>query len=158
MLRSRQKTVVSGIDWLGWFTYAHLGQRRDYARALKLYRTRDWVCQLTGRSGLSYEEALVSEQRSRTLIAKVCRRYGAISTIRTPLSAWSAGASCPCHKSLGPSPEALDWRQDGTIRSERFTKPQQQCLQTHYGELYYCAKACEEQQLFQRKPGRCSHH
>ncbi|KAK9860443.1 hypothetical protein WJX84_001872 [Apatococcus fuscideae] len=42
----------------------------DYARALKLYRTRDWVCQLTGRSGLSYEEALVSEQRSRTLIAK----------------------------------------------------------------------------------------
>ncbi|KAK9865721.1 hypothetical protein WJX84_004504 [Apatococcus fuscideae] len=42
----------------------------DYARAVKLYRTRDWVCQLTGRSGLSYEEALVSEQRSRTLIAK----------------------------------------------------------------------------------------
>lgn len=58
-----------------------LGLRRDYARALKLYRTREWVCQLTGRSGLSYEEALVSEQRSRTLIAKVEDLYGAISAL-----------------------------------------------------------------------------
>ena len=34
---------------------------RDYLRALELYRQRTWTCAATGRSGLSYEEALTSE-------------------------------------------------------------------------------------------------
>jgi hypothetical protein len=48
-----------------------IGFRREYCRKLSLYRKRDWVCQLTGKAGLTYEEALVSESRARGLIQQV---------------------------------------------------------------------------------------
>lgn len=43
---------------------------RDYLRALELYRQRTWTCAVTGRSGLSYEEALTSESLSGGLLSQ----------------------------------------------------------------------------------------
>jgi len=34
----------------------------DYLKQLNLYRQRVWMCKVTGKTGLTYEEALVSEQ------------------------------------------------------------------------------------------------
>ena len=48
-----------------------LACRREYSRKLSLYRKRDWSCQLTGKAGLTYEEALVSEARAKGLIKQV---------------------------------------------------------------------------------------
>ncbi|KAI5383965.1 uncharacterized protein LOC127105514 [Lathyrus oleraceus] len=36
----------------------------DYLNRLNLYRQRVWACKVTGKTGLTYEEALVSEQRA----------------------------------------------------------------------------------------------
>ncbi|XP_058731136.1 uncharacterized protein LOC131602927 [Vicia villosa] len=36
----------------------------DYLSRLNLYRQRVWACKVTGKTGLTYEEALVSEQRA----------------------------------------------------------------------------------------------
>ena len=45
--------------------------RRDYLRAINLYRQRVWTCKVTGHGGLSYEEALTSEAR-HAAIQQVC--------------------------------------------------------------------------------------
>lgn len=37
--------------------------RREYLRAINLYRQRVWTCKATGQGGLTYEEALTSEAR-----------------------------------------------------------------------------------------------
>ncbi|KAH1251306.1 Bromodomain adjacent to zinc finger domain protein 1A [Glycine max] len=37
-------------------------QSSDYLKRLNLYRQRVWMCKVTGKTGLTYEEALVSEQ------------------------------------------------------------------------------------------------
>ena len=34
---------------------------REYVKAIRLYKQRVWACDKTGRSDLSYEEALLSE-------------------------------------------------------------------------------------------------
>ena len=39
--------------------------RRDYCKKLSLYRKRAWTCRLTGRTGLTYEEALACEARAK---------------------------------------------------------------------------------------------
>jgi ATP-utilising chromatin assembly and remodelling N-terminal len=44
---------------------------RDYLRSLELYRQRTWTCAATGKSGLSYEEALTSESLSGSLVQPV---------------------------------------------------------------------------------------
>lgn len=47
---------------MGWlFT---LTQISDYLQRLNLYRQRVWSCKVTGKTGLTYEEAIVSEQRA----------------------------------------------------------------------------------------------
>ena len=61
---------------------------REYCRKLSLYRKRDWVCQLTGKAGLTYEEALVSESRARGLIQQV--------------GGFPKHALCPCCRPLVP--------------------------------------------------------
>ena len=40
---------------------------RDYLHALELYRQRIWTCAASGKSGLTYEEALTNESLSRSL-------------------------------------------------------------------------------------------
>lgn len=37
---------------------------RDYLKRVNLYRQRVWRCKVTGKSNLTYEEALVSEHRA----------------------------------------------------------------------------------------------
>ena len=44
---------------------------REYCKRLSLYRKRAWTCQLTGKVGLTYEEALVSEAIAEGAIQKV---------------------------------------------------------------------------------------
>ena len=36
----------------------------EYASRIHLYRNRVWTCKVTGKSNLTYEEALVSEQKA----------------------------------------------------------------------------------------------
>lgn len=43
----------------------------DYVAKLRQYRSREWTCAYTGKSGLTYEEAVQSEARSATLLSKV---------------------------------------------------------------------------------------
>ncbi|PNH06118.1 Tyrosine-protein kinase BAZ1B [Tetrabaena socialis] len=40
----------------------------EYLAKLSEYRSRQWTCSFSGRSGLSYEEALESEQASNSLL------------------------------------------------------------------------------------------
>lgn len=37
---------------------------RDYIKRIEKYRERVWTCKITGKTGLSFEEALVSESRA----------------------------------------------------------------------------------------------
>ncbi|KAK9824389.1 hypothetical protein WJX72_009931 [[Myrmecia] bisecta] len=41
-----------------------------YLKQLNLYRQRQWSCQYSGKSGLTYEEALTCEERSKGLVEK----------------------------------------------------------------------------------------
>lgn len=36
----------------------------EYAKRINFYRKRVWTCKVTGRGNLTYEEALVSEQKA----------------------------------------------------------------------------------------------
>jgi hypothetical protein len=38
---------------------------RDYLARLLLYKKRHWVCEVTGKGSLTFEEALVSETKAR---------------------------------------------------------------------------------------------
>lgn len=49
------------VEDMGCFT---LTQISDYLQRLNLYRQRVWSCKVTGKTGLTYEEAIVSEQRA----------------------------------------------------------------------------------------------
>ena len=42
-----------------------------YLAKLELYRSRQWSCALTGRAGLTYEEALRTEQRTAKTVPSV---------------------------------------------------------------------------------------
>ncbi|KAG4998887.1 hypothetical protein JHK87_019959 [Glycine soja] len=44
------------------FTKEIFQDYHDYLKQLNLYRQRVWMCKVTGKTGLTYEEALVSEQ------------------------------------------------------------------------------------------------
>ncbi|XP_061369900.1 uncharacterized protein LOC133312677 [Gastrolobium bilobum] len=46
------------------FTKEIFREYHDYLDRLNLYRQRVWMCKVTGKTGLTYEEALVSEQRA----------------------------------------------------------------------------------------------
>ncbi|KAK2384943.1 hypothetical protein P8452_39748 [Trifolium repens] len=46
------------------FTKEIFRDYQDYLNRLNLYRQRVWACKATGKTGLTYEEALVSEQRA----------------------------------------------------------------------------------------------
>ncbi|XP_027341484.1 DDT domain-containing protein DDB_G0282237-like [Abrus precatorius] len=46
------------------FTKEIFREYHDYLKRLNLYRQRIWMCKVTRKNGLTYEEALVSEQRA----------------------------------------------------------------------------------------------
>ncbi|KAK1267293.1 hypothetical protein QJS04_geneDACA009058 [Acorus gramineus] len=46
------------------FTKEIFRDYREYLNRLNLYRQRSWTCKVTGKTNLTYEEALVSEQRA----------------------------------------------------------------------------------------------
>lgn len=46
------------------FTKEIFRDYHDYLQRLNLYRQRVWSCKVTGKTGLTYEEAIVSEQRA----------------------------------------------------------------------------------------------
>ncbi len=52
--------------------HARLG--RAYAARLRLYRSRDWTCRFSGKTGLTYEEAAASEAREGGAAAQVRAR------------------------------------------------------------------------------------
>lgn len=43
----------------------------DYLGAMKLYKLKVWCCSYTGRSGLTYAEALEEEAKATALLVKV---------------------------------------------------------------------------------------
>ena len=44
---------------------------RVYLSKLNFYRQRQWSCQVTGKHGLTYEEAATSEQKSKAATGQV---------------------------------------------------------------------------------------
>ncbi|KHN47428.1 DDT domain-containing protein [Glycine soja] len=43
----------------------------DYLNRLNQYRQRVWTCKITGKSGLTYEEALVSEKHAAEKVQQI---------------------------------------------------------------------------------------
>ncbi len=50
---------------------AAAARRSAYIARVHLYRSRDWTCSFTGKTGLTYEEAALSEARSADTGARV---------------------------------------------------------------------------------------
>jgi hypothetical protein len=48
---------------------------RDYIGRVNLYRQRVWTCKATGKTNLTYEEALLSEQRANEKIQQFPKAY-----------------------------------------------------------------------------------
>ncbi|KAK7358754.1 hypothetical protein VNO77_00692 [Canavalia gladiata] len=53
------------------FTKEIFRDYHDYLKRLNLYRQRVWMCKVTGKTGLTYEEALVSEQRATEKVQQI---------------------------------------------------------------------------------------
>ncbi len=70
--------------------------RRDYLRRLEFYRQRIWTCSATGKSGLSYEEALTSEAAARSLAQPVRLRRHPEHIAAAPTHAHDACRCCRC--------------------------------------------------------------
>eukprot|EP00898_Chlorokybus_atmophyticus_P006517 jgi/Chlat1/6867/Chrsp51S09106 len=47
----------------------------EYIRRIKLYRQRIWTCRVTGKTNLTYEEALVSENKAAAKIQQFPQEY-----------------------------------------------------------------------------------
>eukprot|EP00026_Physarum_polycephalum_P001657 Phypoly_transcript_01659.p1 GENE.Phypoly_transcript_01659~~Phypoly_transcript_01659.p1 ORF type:complete len:665 (-),score=123.41 Phypoly_transcript_01659:37-2031(-) len=50
--------------WMIRFTNEAFGKYEDYLKRIELYRDRVWTCKITEKSGLTFEEAALSEKRS----------------------------------------------------------------------------------------------
>ncbi|XP_028220360.1 pentatricopeptide repeat-containing protein At2g03380, mitochondrial-like [Glycine soja] len=61
---------VKDKDYLfdGWYS---LTCTSDYLNRLNQYRQRVWTCKITGKSGLTYEEALVSEKHAAEKVQQI---------------------------------------------------------------------------------------
>ena len=84
---------------------------RAYCRKLSIYRKRAWCCSLTGKAGLTYEEALVSEGVARGDIQQVIQRFrypatcpaskrAARGPVRNPPFAHASGHSTTAYQQL----------------------------------------------------------
>lgn len=74
-----------------------LAARRAYLRQLHHYRLRIWSCKYTGASGLTYEEAVLSEQRVGRVVDQVrpaaaARQQAACRSRLHSRVHWTAGA------------------------------------------------------------------
>ena len=58
------------LDYLfdGWYS---LTCTSDYLNRLNQYRQRVWNCKITGKSGLTYEEALVLEKHAAEKVQQI---------------------------------------------------------------------------------------
>lgn len=65
--------------------------RRDYIKQQSLYRQRVWSCKYSGSNGLTYEEAVASEDKVAAVVDQVGAGGGAV-----PFHA--QGRSCSMHK------------------------------------------------------------
>jgi len=52
----------------GWYS---LTRTSDYLNRLNQYRKRVWTCKVTGKTGLTYEEALVSEKHGAEKVQQI---------------------------------------------------------------------------------------
>lgn len=43
----------------------------DYLNRINLYRQRVWMCKVTGKTNLTYEEAMVSEKRATEKVQQI---------------------------------------------------------------------------------------
>ncbi|KAK7399322.1 hypothetical protein VNO78_10504 [Psophocarpus tetragonolobus] len=61
------------------FTKDILRDYHDYLKRLNLYRRRIWMCKVTGKTGLTYEEALVSEQHATEKVQQFPKELATIA-------------------------------------------------------------------------------
>lgn len=54
-----------------WRSASHSCACRLYLSKLNFYRQRQWSCQVTGKQGLTYEEAATSEQKIKNTTSQV---------------------------------------------------------------------------------------
>lgn len=73
------------------------GACREYLRQLNLYRARTWTCASTGQGGLTYEEALTSEARQRSL--SQVRGTGGTGVLHNLAEARTDPLKNACHRS-----------------------------------------------------------
>lgn len=52
----------------GWYS---LTRTSDYLNRLNQYRKRVWTCKVTGKTGLTYEQALVSEKLATEKVQQI---------------------------------------------------------------------------------------
>lgn len=64
--------MIIGMRGYGW---SALTQISDYLNSLNLYRQRVWTCKVTGKMGLTYEEAMVSEQRASEKVLQLPKEF-----------------------------------------------------------------------------------
>lgn len=70
---------------------------RDYTKKLSQYRKRLWSCQETGKAGLTYEEALLSEARAKGDIHEVYFCIMAVPGLaNAPMTTWALDVSHFC--------------------------------------------------------------
>lgn len=56
--------IVSAIGWTITLCLTILTWISEYLNRINSYRQRVWMCRVTGKTNLTYEEALVSEKRA----------------------------------------------------------------------------------------------
>ena len=67
-----------GEVWILESTGELFGEYGDYLKALYLTKSRVWSSVYTGVSNLTYQEALLEDERGRALARKVCHRMDAL--------------------------------------------------------------------------------
>ncbi|XP_051127035.1 uncharacterized protein LOC127248630 [Andrographis paniculata] len=60
------------------FTKEILRSYNDYVKRLNFYRQRVWTCKATGKGNLTYEEALISEEKASKRIQNIPAQYVAL--------------------------------------------------------------------------------
>ena len=74
---------------------------KTYLEKMTEYRSSQWSCKFTGRSGLTFDEALAEEQRSTALLSEVMLVLHVVLRVRgssrTPSCPFGFGPMCMMH-------------------------------------------------------------
>ncbi|KAL8473365.1 hypothetical protein ACS0TY_030267 [Phlomoides rotata] len=98
----------------------------EYLMRINLYRKRVWTCKATGKGNLTYEEALISEERASKRIQNIPVQYIApiLREIQFSMLNLKDLVDSISAKLLGPFPEGAEMygRKDGRLHLCKITK------------------------------------